>query len=483
MVELIESIVNVQDWLLALQEGIDVYRDPLITLATRLAFLGIVIGGIQVVVGRSSDFVGVLTRVLGAALLLSLSPAINTLALATWTDLGEFASQRLAADYQSANEELLRINTSSQTLMQDSNILLSDPNAQVAGDGVEVVGSTSILNMNSMVVQYAALTSIAMSLVVLFMFLILVLTGMAITVGGILLPLTAGLIAVPGGWGGSMASAYVRVVTSSLLLVMIFPVAFQVIFQFTAVQPLTYMADELDENLEQYEGILAGLGGGANTLNRVTAIEDALAKNESDIADIRNDPANRVDGPWFWDGRALTEAAKAAISRHEATIRTLKAERKQLQGNWLTSAVSQLRADVMNFGRNLRVLFMSLGILLLGLIGAVFAVMRLEGYIGALVGSFVVGAAASMAALVIGSAALAGKMGGMSLPKGKGTPEPKPAGPGIAWPDEIWEPYEAPFNTYVNVYDTPRLQGGREALPPAPSDSLGSGSKQLPPRT
>ena len=243
---------------------------------------------------------------------------------------------------------------------------------------------------------------------VLFMFFLLVMSGVAITLAGVILPLGAGLITFPGGTGMSLISSYARVTLSSLLLILLFPVIMSAVFSLTATRPANRLAENLKTNKTQLDTVVASLEDASGNLS-VQGVETQIAELNKTISEHKYDPSQRKSGGVYGTlpvaTRPFTEAGKAKLESLIKQLVALKESREALLKAYEQQVAGAMSSGLTQFGKDLNAWVMSMIFLMVMLLIGIFVLFKFESYVATLVGGLVLGAAGALTALAVAAGA------------------------------------------------------------------------------
>lgn len=434
-----DELLSFEGVLKLFDDRIEVYRQPLIDVAYGLSVVGFILAVLDRVRRGNVNVTELFGTAIIAGTLLVATPTINTVTLEVWDEARVVATGYLKAEYTSAAKAFDKIGQATVDILVTSAIFSQVPDFAEERVAEQVTGWAAYQSARDKLAQVTNIALPILMVCVLFIFFLLVLSGAAITLAGVMLPLGAGLLTFPGGIGSSLLSNYVKVVLHSILVIVLFPLMMGLVFDLTARRP----AERLGVNLETTQ---TNINQAINNIETDTgklgleAIERDIADKQKAISEYKNDPDNRRSGfgalsvpfrPWK-PGRqeGLTTLEKDLIGLKESRDDQLATYRANVTSH-MTTGMENLNTDVTNWG--LSMLFM-----VTMLIVGTFAMLRFETYIAAMVGSLVLGAGMAMATLAYAAAGALGQ--GVSFPalgggRGKGEavggrdPAPYSSGP------------------------------------------------------
>ena len=439
MEAMIAQLLDLSVWIQAMEAQVQEVQPLMERLGSILAVAGLVFSGGLRTMLRGNGAGSVMVRTFVAALLITATPAISTLVVDVWDDLRSAASDQLITRYETAATALDDISLEMIELGEHS-VLLSNTNtpSQAAQRALaDQEDASDILRRTNGWANYA---TVALLINVGVVFFLLVLTGIAVTVANVALPLGAGLLTFRGGLGDTILARYVSVVMSSLVLVMLFPLGFSVVFEIGAVQPLTTFQASMEANNDAFETLLSDIDGDSAEVRIIARLEEEIGSLAQQVGDIRSDPANREGRTvgTLWLQNPLTPGAKARVDALGDQIRTRERRISDLKSGFFDKLLSKVSAHLTQVTRELKTIVGAAAFMLLCVFAGVYGMLRLEGYIATLVGGFVPGAtgaaiAGAGAALAAGRIA-AGMLGAPNLGGGKGAATTASEAPTMARP-------------------------------------------------
>lgn len=418
------ELLDFGGWLTAFDTRLEAYRPDVFRLSLALCTFGAITGAIYNMLQGVTNPMDFLSRIMLAGIILGVGPSINRGVVAMWEDARVIATTNLRTEYEEAATAFERIGEASVDIMVTSAIYGQNPNfigTQIAN---QITGSRQYEKVRTLLARVTNLALPMLMVAVLFMFFLLVMSGIVITLAGMILPISAALITFPGSLGFSLLGSYIRAVMSSLLLILLFPVFMSAIFDLTATRPALRLAESLETNNAQIDATVTSIDAETSALG-VGGIEDAIAEQDRRISEFKNNPANRAGGydflpvtlrPWAPGQRAAFQNLERTQSQNKQNrINALEA-----YGNRVSEILS---GNMATFGRNVRQWIFTLIFLITMLIIGVFAMFKFESYVANLVGGLVLGAGGAMATLAVAAGAMtAGSLGlkGFSMGSGSG---------------------------------------------------------------
>ena len=401
-------------------------------LGSVLAVAGLVFSGGLRTMLKGNGAGSVLVRTFIAAFLITATPAISALVVDIWGDLRSSVSDQLITRYEAAATTLDGISLEMIELGEHS-VLLSNTNTPSFAAQMSLADQDDASDILRQTNGWANYATVALLINVGVVFFLLVLTGIAITVANIALPLGAGLLTFKSGIGGTILARYVSVVMSSLVLVMLFPLGFSVVFEIGAVQPLTTFQASMAANNDAFETLLGNIDGDSAEVRTIARLEGEIGNLERQVGDIRSDPANREGRTvgTLWLQNPLTPGAKARVDALGDQIRVRERRISDLKSGFFDKLLSKVSAHLTQVKRELKTIVGAAAFMLLCVFAGVYGMLRLEGYIATLVGGFIPGATGT-AVTGAGAALAAGLLGAPSLGGGKGAAASAGGGPSMA---------------------------------------------------
>ena len=421
-----------------MEAQVQLVQPLLARLGSILAVAGLVFSGGLRTMLKGNGAGSVLVRTFIAAFLITATPAVSTLVIDIWDDLRGAVSNQLITRYETAATTLDGISLEMIELGEHS-VLLSNTNTPSSAAQRSLVDQDDAGDILRQTNRWANFATIALLIVVAIVFFLLILTGIAITVANIVLPLGAGLLTFKSGVGDTILARYVSVVMSSLVLVMLFPLGFSVVFEIGAVQPLTTFQASMEANNDAFETLLGNIDDDSAEVRTIARLEKEIGGLERRIGDIKSDPANREGRAvgTLWLQNPLSPGAKSQVDALNDQIRVRERRISELKSGFFDKLLSKVSAHLTQVKRELKTIVGAAALMLLCVFAGIYAMLRLEGYIATLVGSFTPGATgaavAGAGAAIAAGRVTAGLLGAPSLGGGKGAAE-SGGGPSMARP-------------------------------------------------
>ena len=405
-----DELLSFEGVLKLFDDHIEVYRQPLIDIAYGLSVVGFILAILDRVRRGNVNVIELFGTAIIAGTLLIATPTINTTTLGIWDEARVVATGYLKAEYTSAANAFDKIGQATVDVLVTSAIFSAVPDFAEERVAEQVTGWAAYQATRDRLAQITNIALPILMVAVLFIFFLLVMSGAAISLAGVMLPLGAGLLTFPGGIGASLLSNYVKVVLHAILVIILFPMMMGLIFDLTARRP----AERLGINLEATQ---TNINQAINDIDADTGklglekIEQDIADKQKSISAYKNDPNNRRSGfgaisvpfrPWAAGKQeGLTSLEKDLIGLKESRDNQLSTYRTNVTSH-MTKGMENLNTDVNNWALSM---FFMVTMLIIG----TFALLKFEGYIAAMVGGLVLGAGVAMATLAYAAAAALGQ--------------------------------------------------------------------------
>ena len=215
----------------------------------------------------------------------------------------------------------------------------------------------------------------------------------------VILPISGGLMAFAPSIGQSWFSAYVKTVTGSLLFILIFPLAFDLLYDITTFGPASRLSERLNEWKTEFNKETTALDSETGNLARIAEIESEVGDIDAELSRIKNDCSFRVDGigPCTW--RSYTATAQALVDQLKADKSVLLNEKEALTIRWWERGQQWATQGLKEFSSSMLVWFVNAVMMIIMVIIAIFATFKLEGMVSGLIGSVALGATAAAGAV------------------------------------------------------------------------------------
>ena len=405
-----KELIDFQGWLQEFDAHLGVYRDEIFKLAYALAVVGAMVGAVAHISRGQADVLDLVGRMMLAGILLSVAPSVNAGVVDLWDGARATATEGLKSEYEEAAKAFDEIGKASIDILVTSAIFGSGPanNKLTARAAESVTGWSAYQKVRDKMANVINLALPMLMVAVLFMFFLLVMSGVAITLAGVVLPLGAGLITFPGGTGMSLISSYARVTLSSLLLILLFPVIMSAVFSLTATRPANRLAENLRANKTHLDEVVSSLEGATGNLS-VQGVETQLAELNKTISEHKHDPAQRKNGGVYGTlpvtTRPFTDAGKAKLDTLTKRLVDLKESRETMLKAYEEQVAGAMSSGLTQFGKDLNAWVMSMIFLMVMLLIGIFVLFKFESYVATLVGGLVLGAAGALTTLAFAAGA------------------------------------------------------------------------------
>lgn len=490
---LVNQMLDVQSWMSEFSGGAMRYQAQLSTLAGRLAVLGTIVGGLKLMLSGNTQLNDVLTRVIFASALLGLAPSLSTGATSLWESARVEATANLTREYEQAAKEFARVGAATTDILVTSALYTAVPGPNVGpGAGIKskaiskITGSEAYETVRDKLAMIGNLVIPLLMVSVLMMFFLLIMSGIAIVLASVILPLAAGLLTFPGGLGMSLLGSYVRVTLSSILLVLLFPIIMAAVFDLTAHKPATHLANQMEANKGNIDAMVQSIDQDTSQLG-VAAVEKQLAGLEKQLGELERNPAKRktVGPPMPVALRPWTAAGQAERRALQKRINTLKDQRQTALDAYEARVATTMTNGLTQLGRDVQAWVTTILVLIVCMILSIFALFKFEGYVATLVGGLVLGAGGAVSTILGALGLIAGTSGAAASASSKAA-HPVPLVNGEPVSDALVRTggqgarSGGGYRAHAYAYNGPALERGNK-LGPGAAGALGSGPKALPP--
>jgi hypothetical protein len=376
------------NWMTTLQQNAEGYLSEIRLLSIGLLALAIVCSVVYVMMTRSAETaVNTFVRLLIVIGLLSSTTAITNLTYWTWGWLQNWSMDQLADVYADGSDEL-------QQLGEDSAALLGAAMIPVGGAflgakltskmWVQTASRTANRSLVQSVGQWLNMAIIPIVFFVILSHLIVLLTGLALVVANIMLPIAVVNLMFGGANGEKWLGAYISTVMTAIFIVALMPLAFRAAFDFAIVTPVRV----INENFADVNALVGDVNG-TNPPQRVADIQGEIEGLEDQRATIIQDAVdNGYSNPWA-DPQTFDR-----ISAVEEQITALEQEYRQTTEDFIERTQRVVGERLSGFFNDAKRWAMRLALLIIGALLGSYLLMSHSSAVAGVIGGIGFGVAA-----------------------------------------------------------------------------------------
>lgn len=381
----IDQMLDLNTWMNEASSKLSLFTDAFTNIGSTLAYAGLLLGAIGLIGQGMSAMQGLFGRMIIASLLLALSPLINNIAIDSWESIRKFSSSSLQQTFENsyAKFELFGQETSnmlSGLASIEASQTLQGTNTNVPSSESDMQGFLRMVSLSGLFLVFSTI----------FLMLMLVATGLAIQLAGLILPLAAGLMAMNAQTGAKWLSAYIRVVTTSLFFVLVIPTIFALAFDLTVVRSIDIINGYTANTTASINTLAQQNASNALPLDRIPQLEQDIASNQQTLSQLLQDD-NNYDTPPGTQGNILQRGwnnlSSTAQAAYESTTNAITSIQTEIQ-NIITQYATDAKNAIINWWTDFRQfiwrLIVSLVMLLISLVGALFLIIRGEAIVSQL---------------------------------------------------------------------------------------------------
>lgn len=225
--QVMSNLLNIEDWITNFRAALAEYAEVLRRISYSLAVAGFVAGILGAMFTSTAALSSVFRRLIMAGIILSITPVLTQASLAAWDNLRLYSGQQLQASFAANHTKYADFARIAEELLVLTHMVGMDNfNSEELGRAVESSNKNEVVRVGFAVQASGMILSIS----TMGLMLLLILTGLAIQLSGLFLPLAAGFLLFDEQAGKGWLSSFFRAVGNSLSLVIILPIAFNFFF-------------------------------------------------------------------------------------------------------------------------------------------------------------------------------------------------------------------------------------------------------------
>lgn len=249
---ILKYLTDLGGWLQVLQTDFGALFNALKTVTYPLVLLGLVVSAVRaILLGGLGELQAGLLRVGLAALFLSLGPTVERTTRDVWSGLYQWGGTKMETTIQDASQYADKV---ASLIVPFAGLAMAAKHAALKGaeGALKNAGSKAMKEAGEQVQKALNYVNAAVLLfipIVIFYYVLQILTSFILEAGLALYPLAAATIALPGGTGGLWMSRWVQTVLGTLMVVAVLPIGFRGAIEVAFIRPANTLSTVMEDTI------------------------------------------------------------------------------------------------------------------------------------------------------------------------------------------------------------------------------------------